>query len=157
MFEKIKDFISSFDKSEEYDYEENLDYGLNAGIEDEEIEAEDREEKVSMFKPSARPKIVKREDINAIRMQIVKPTRLEEAEEIVYILREKQAAILNFEGLNKDVATRIIDIVSGGVFALDGHIEKVSNAIFIAAPRDYRIQSATNGRSKRNNNNFSFR
>ena len=145
MFEKIKDFISSFDREEEYDYEENLDYGLNIASDEEENESEEKEEKVSMFKPSARPKIVKREDINAIRMQIVKPTRLEEAE------------VLNFEGLNKDVATRIIDIVSGGVFALDGHIEKVSNAIFIAAPRDYRIQSATNGRSKRNNNNFSFR
>ena len=34
---------------------------------------------------------------------------------------------------------RIIDTVSGAVTALDGRIEKVSNAIFVVAPYNYDI------------------
>ena len=41
--------------------------------------------------------------------------------------------------VNKDVARRIIDVISGAVHALDGHIQKVSNSIFLIAPFNYDI------------------
>ena len=41
--------------------------------------------------------------------------------------------------VNKDIARRIIDVVSGAVHALDGHIQKVSNSIFLIAPYNYDI------------------
>lgn len=47
--------------------------------------------------------------------------------------------IVNLEYVNKDVARRIIDVISGAVHALDGHIQKVSNSIFLIAPYNYDI------------------
>ena len=55
------------------------------------------------------------------------------------LLKEKQSVIVNLEYVNKDVARRIIDVVSGAVHALDGHIQKVSNSIFLIAPYNYEI------------------
>ena len=43
------------------------------------------------------------------------------------------------EYVNKDVARRIVDFISGAVHALDGHIEKISNSIFLVAPYNYEI------------------
>ena len=37
--------------------------------------------------------------------------------------------------------SRVVDVVSGAVHALDGHIQKISNAIFLIAPYNYDIAS----------------
>ena len=50
-----------------------------------------------------------------------------------------QPVIVNLEYVNKDVARRIVDFISGGVYALDAHIQKVSNSIFLIAPINYEI------------------
>ena len=63
----------------------------------------------------------------------------DQAEDICDLLKEKQSVIVNLEYVNKDVARRIIDVVSGAVHALDGHIQKVSNSIFLIAPYNYEI------------------
>lgn len=74
-----------------------------------------------------------------IKMKIAKPTSFEQAEDICILLREKNAIVVNLEYVNKDVARRILDVISGAVKVLDGHFEKVSNSIFIVAPFNYDI------------------
>ena len=74
-----------------------------------------------------------------IKMVISQPTTFEQAEDICDLLKDKQSVIVNLEYVNKDVARRIIDVVSGAVHALDGHIQKVSNSIFLIAPFNYEI------------------
>lgn len=76
-----------------------------------------------------------------VRMVITQPTSFEQSEEICNYLKEKKSIIVNLEYVNKDVARRIVDFISGGVHALDGHIQKVSNAIFLVAPVNYEIAS----------------
>ena len=72
-------------------------------------------------------------------MIISQPTTFEQSEEICECLKEKKSVIVNLEYVNKDVARRIVDFISGGVFALNGHIQKVSNSIFLIAPTNYEI------------------
>ena len=75
----------------------------------------------------------------AIKMVISQPTNFEQSEEICSFLKERKSVIVNLEYVNKDVARRIVDFISGGVYALDGYIQKVSNAIFLVAPSNYEI------------------
>ena len=56
-------------------------------------------------------------------------------------LKNKKSVIVNLEYVNKDVARRIVDFISGGVYALDGHIQKISNSIFLIAPTYYEIST----------------
>ncbi len=74
-----------------------------------------------------------------VRMKICKPTSFEQSEEICNELKERKSIIVNLEYVNKDVARRIVDFISGSVHALDGHIEKISNSIFLVAPFNYEI------------------
>jgi cell division inhibitor SepF len=41
---------------------------------------------------------------------------------------------VNLESLNKENAQRVIDFLSGAVYALDGNIQKISSGIFIVVP-----------------------
>ena len=75
----------------------------------------------------------------AIKMVISQPTTFEQSEEICSLLKEKKSVIVNLEYVSKEVARRIVDFISGGVYALDGHIQKISNSIFLIAPMNYEI------------------
>ena len=76
---------------------------------------------------------------NAIKMVISQPTSFDQSDEICSFLKERKSVIVNLEYVNKDVARRIVDFISGGVYALDGYIQKVSNSIFLVAPSNYEI------------------
>ena len=86
-------------------------------------------------------KITSMPQIQAVKMVITQPTSFDQSEEICNYLKEKKSIIVNLEYVNKDVARRIIDFLSGAVHALNGHIQTVSNSIFLIAPVNYDIES----------------
>ena len=104
---------------------------------DYDYEEEPIEEKRNFIKRNS--KVVSIPQSQSIRMVISQPTSFEQSEEICGFLKEKKSVIVNLEYVNKDVARRIVDFISGGVYALDAHIQKVSNSIFLIAPINYEI------------------
>lgn len=106
---------------------------------DEEIEQEEDIEENRNFWNRRSNKVVNMPQTNQIRMVISQPTTFEQSEAICDLLKEKKSVIVNLEYVNKDVARRIVDVISGAVHALDGHIQKVSNSIFLIAPYNYDI------------------
>ena len=84
-------------------------------------------------------KVVNMPQSNQVKMVICQPTTFEQSESICTLLKEKKSIIVNLEYVNKDIARRIVDFISGSVHALDGHIQKVSNSIFLVAPFNYDI------------------
>lgn len=118
------------------DFDENTEEEEVNYYEEQEEEIEDRKIFGNIGRKS---KIVSMGQTQQIRMVISQPTTFEQSEEICNFLKEKKSVIVNLEYVNKDVARRIVDFISGGVFALDGHIQKVSNSIFLIAPFNYEI------------------
>ena len=88
-------------------------------------------------------KVVNMPQTNQVKMIISQPTTFEQSEEICQYLKERKACIVNLEYVNKDVARRVVDFISGGVYALNGHIQKISNSIFLVAPANYDISNET--------------
>lgn len=70
---------------------------------------------------------------------VSRPTTFDDTREIVDILLSRKAAVVNLEGVDYDLAQRIIDFVSGGCYALAGNIQKVTNYIFVITPEDVEI------------------
>ncbi len=105
----------------------------------EEEEEPQEEKKGFMRRNNSNNKVVSLPQTQSIRMVISQPTSFEQSEEICGFLKEKKSVIVNLEYVNKDVARRIVDFISGGVYALDAHIQKVSNSIFLIAPINYEI------------------
>ena len=115
---------------EEYEEENVYDYVDDEDVEDRKIFGRRNNKVITM------PQQVQGQ---AIKMVISQPTTFEQSDEICSFLKEKKSIIVNLEYVNKDVARRIIDFISGGVYALDGYIQKVSNSIFLVAPSNYEI------------------
>ena len=120
-------------------------FGLpeNDDVEDEYMDEEYIEEEID--EPKERnfwgKKVVNMPQTQQVRMVISQPTSFEQAEEICSYLKNRKSVIVNLEYVNKDVARRIVDVMSGAVHALDGHIQKISNSIFLIAPTYYEIST----------------
>ena len=65
---------------------------------------------------------------------VIKPTSVEDAREITETLLNGRTVVLNVEGLDVEIAQRIIDFTSGSTFAISGNLQKISNYIFIITP-----------------------
>lgn len=65
---------------------------------------------------------------------VIKPTTIEDAREITETLLANRTVVLNLEGLDVDIAQRIIDFTSGSCFAISGNLQKISHYIFIITP-----------------------
>lgn len=115
---------------EEYEDEDIYDY---------ENEQEEEDKKIFGRKNNGKVVNMQQGQPNAIKMVISQPTTFEQSDEICSFLKERKSVIVNLEYVNKDVARRIVDFISGGVYALDGYIQKVSNSIFLVAPSNYEI------------------
>lgn len=118
----------SVDTEDENEYE----------MDEYETENEEVEEK-RIFGKRNNTKVLSMPQMQQIKMVISQPTSFEQSESICDLLKEKKSVIVNLEYVNKDIARRIIDVISGAVHALDGHIQKVSNSIFLIAPYNYDI------------------
>ena len=125
--------LFGMDSQEEEDYDEENVYDYD--------EEEEEVEEKKLFGRKNRDKVVAmpQANANAIKMVISQPTTFEQSDEICSFLKEKRSVIVNLEYVNKDVARRIVDFISGGVYALDGYIQKISNSIFLVAPSNYEI------------------
>lgn len=119
-------------ETEDYDDEDIYDY-------ENEEEEEELEDKKLFGRRNNKVVNMPQSQGQAIKMVISQPTTFEQSDEICGFLKEKKSVIVNLEYVNKDVARRIVDFISGGVYALDGYIQKVSNSIFLVAPSNYEI------------------
>ena len=70
---------------------------------------------------------------------VVKPGSVDDSREITETLLGGRTVILNLEGMDLDVAQRIIDFVSGSCYAINGNIKPISDTIVIVTPEDIDI------------------
>lgn len=65
---------------------------------------------------------------------VIKPSSMEDTREIADTLLENSTVILNLEGIDVELAQRIIDFTSGACYSLGGTLQKVSSYIFVLGP-----------------------
>ena len=133
IMNKVLDFLGvEQEVDEDYDLaEENYAFGME----------EEEEETTGKNFFGKRSKVVNMAQTQQVKMVVFQVTSFEQSETICNMLKQKQSVIVSLEYVNKDVARRIVDFISGSVHALDGHIQKVSNAIFVVAPFNYEISN----------------
>ncbi len=73
---------------------------------------------------------------NGMEVCVIKPTSVEDAREITDTLLDNHTVLLNMEGLDVDMAQRIIDFTSGSTYAIAGNLQKISHYIFILTPKN---------------------
>lgn len=104
---------------------------------DEELENEEyfeSEQKEEQDFPVKKGKVVNINTTTQLKVVVVTPESFDEAKDIAEHLKQKKPVVINLEGVEKDIARRIVDFLSGAVYSLDGNIQKISTGIFLIAP-----------------------
>ncbi len=79
-------------------------------------------------------KVVNIHTTTQLKVVVLQPTTYNDATEITDHLREKKPVVVNLEKLDKDSARKIVDFLSGAVYALTGKMQKVANGIILLVP-----------------------
>lgn len=75
-----------------------------------------------------------------VRVILNEPRNYDGAQEIADHLRSRRAVIVNLQRVRADLALRIVDFLSGTVYALGGNISKLGPNIFLCTPDSVEIQ-----------------
>ena len=117
--------------------------GLEENIIEEDAENEMAEASVrqqeELMEPNFRSKSRKGKVVNIhtasyIKVVVYQPLSFDDTQNIVDNVKNRKPVVVNLENLEIDLAQRVLDFLSGAVYALDGSIQKVSRGIFILAP-----------------------
>ena len=89
----------------------------------------------------------------SVQMEVVviQPETYDEAQDICDHIKSQRPVIINLEKIERNIAQRIMDFVSGSCYTLNGNLQRVTNNIFIIAPEnveiagDFREELKSNG------------
>ena len=115
------------------------------GIDDLEEEEEVFEEDESLdFPVTTKTKKINNKVVNihtnsSMKIVVHEPLSYDEAPAIVDDLKSRKAVVVNFEQLDVAIKRQIFDFINGGLYAMEGKIQKVTKDIFILAPTNIEI------------------
>lgn len=73
------------------------------------------------------------------QLVLVRPDTFNDAPAIANNLREKKAIVLNLDNVDKALARRVVDFLSGCTYAVDGSVKKVAHATYLFCPSNMEI------------------
>ena len=120
---------SLFHKEKEKDYD---DYDDDYEVPAKTKSSYSNNKVTPMRQPSRRSSVI-------MEVCVIKPNSVDDAREITETLLSGRTVILNLEGMDLEVAQRIIDFTSGATFAISGNLQKISNYIFLVTPTNVDI------------------
>lgn len=147
LLDKFVNSFSSMGNDAEYDDYDDSDYIVDeapVNAKKEAVMEDDRPKRsnVNKVSPIARNK---KSQGNGMEVCVIKPTSVDDAREITETLLANRTVVLNLEGLDVNIAQRIIDFASGSTFAIDGSLQKISHYIFILTPSSVDISGDIQG------------
>ena len=74
------------------------------------------------------------------RMMLLEPRAYSESQQIADYLKNRSAVVVNLKRVTPDQAKRIIDFLSGTIYAIGGQLQKLGGGIFLATPNNYNIE-----------------
>ena len=105
-----------------------------------EINEEEQVKSTSMFE---KPKSTKTSDaVKALsankdsHLVLFEPRAYSDTQEIAIYLKQKRAAVVNLHRLQKEQSKRVIDFLSGVIFAIEGDIQQIGLKIFLCTPKN---------------------
>lgn len=131
LFNKVLNFVGWESEGEEAEEEQEI-------IKDEQPQ-QHNQFLHSISKKQQQNKVVNIHSGSQFKVVVMQPENFEDARDICEHLKSKKPVIVNLEEVQKECAQRIVDFLSGSVYALDGEIQKVSSGIFLIAPNNVDI------------------
>ncbi len=74
------------------------------------------------------------------QMILVEPRAYSESQQIADHLKNRNSVLVNFKRVTSDQAKRIIDFLSGTLYAIGGDLQKVGGGIYLCTPKNINVQ-----------------
>jgi len=123
---KLKYFIGIDDLDMDEEYDEHGDDEL------EELPVNTRTKKLN-------DKVVNIHTAGNMKLVVHEPLNYEDAPKIVDDLKMRKTVVVNLEQLEPIIKRQIFDFINGGLYSLEGSIQKVTKDIFVLAPSNVEI------------------
>lgn len=95
-------------------------------------------------------KVVNIHTTTQLKVVVLQPTSYNDSQDIADHLKSKKPVVVNLERLDKEDARKMVDFLSGAVYALDGSMQKVANGILLLAPYNVGIMGDFSSELKSN-------
>ena len=87
------------------------------------------------------------------KMMLLEPRAFSEGQQIVDYLRGRSAVVVNLKRVTPDQARRIIDFLSGSIYAIGGNMQKLGGGIFLCTPKNVNVEGNISDDNQANNTN----
>ncbi len=149
FWDNVKKFAQPYSEDEYDEYEEELD-----GYEEESEERPARTRRTPMFGTSTEEtssyNSTKPTGTTAFSGQVVSmgnkqevvlfhPANFNDTSKAADDLRSRKAVIVNMENVDKAMARRVVDFLSGCAYALDGKVKKVAQSTYLFCPHNMEV------------------
>lgn len=153
VFDKFKDLLGLDNGDYEDDYfddyyDDEDDYYDDNTVEDNILDEDESKVKEYKTKESNSFNKFKRSNVinisdgyesERVKILIHEPITYDDSPNILDDIISKNVVVLNLEMLEIDVKRKTFDFVSGGIYAIEGKMQKVTKDIFVIAPKELEI------------------
>lgn len=116
------------------DYEEPVAESYQDSRASEEEPRSQRSSRVMSLRSS------KGEEVINKKIMLFEPSIFSDVKVIASRLLSGEAAVINFQKMDDQQAHRVVDFLSGVIFAIDGEISRVGDKIFLCTPREFTVE-----------------
>ena len=82
------------------------------------------------------------------KMILLEPRAYSESQAIADYLKARNAVVVNLKRVTPDQAKRIVDFLSGTLYAIGGDLQKLGNGIFLCTPNNVNVEGKMSGDDK---------
>ncbi|PQD94899.1 cell division protein SepF [Pradoshia eiseniae] len=131
---KVKTFFALDD--EEYEYEENY----------VQEEATPMKTNKSADQANKQQNVVSLQSVQkSSKLVLLEPRAYADAQEIADHLKNRRGVVVNLQRISPDQARRIVDFLSGTVYAIAGDIQRIGSNIFLCTPENVDVSGSISG------------
>lgn len=94
---------------------------------------------------------VAKKSSNSNKMILVEPRAYSESQGIADQLKSRNSVVVNFKRVTSDQSKRIIDFLSGTLYAIGGDLQKIGNGIYLCTPKNIDVQGSISEEEKTSN------
>ena len=87
-----------------------------------------------------KPEEVLQENDGNSKMILLEPRAYSESQQIADHLKSRHTVVVNLKRVTSDQAKRIVDFLSGTIYALGGDLQKIGGGIFLCTPKNINVQ-----------------
>ena len=135
----VSKFKSYFALDDEYEYKEEI-------IEEEVPEPKMKSSKQAHTNTPNNNNIVSLQSVQkSSKVVLLEPRAYADAQEVADHLNNKRAVVVNLQRIQRDQGKRIVDFLSGTVYAIGGDIQKIGTDIFLCTPANVDVSGNITG------------